>query len=149
MKTVGILGGMSNVATMTYYKGINQRVNELMGGYNIAEIIMHSVNFANIEAFVRGDDWDASADYLVDKAKKLEGAGADFLLCVSNTMHRVAPQIEAAVNIPLLHIAEPTARAIKTAHLQTIGLLGTMPVMRASYMRDYYAERGIEILVPC
>ncbi len=148
MKTIGILGGMSNVATTTYYKGINQRVNELLGGYNIAEIIMHSVNFANIEAFVRGDEWDASAEYLVDKAQKLERAGADFLLCVSNTMHRVAPQIEAAVSVPFLHIAEPTAKAIKAADFQTVGLLGTMPVMNANYMRDYYAKHGIEVLVP-
>ena len=148
LKTIGILGGMSNVATVNYYKGINQRVNELMGGYNIAEIIMHSVNFANIEAFVRGNQWDDSADYLVDKAMKLEQAGADFILCVSNTMHRVAPQIEAAINVPFLHIGEPTAEAIKSAKIHTIGLLGTLPIMKANYMRDYYTKRGINVVVP-
>ena len=148
LKTIGILGGMSNVATANYYKGINQRVNDIMGGYNIAEILMHSVNFANIEAFVRAGEWDASADYLVDKAQKLERAGADFLLCVSNTMHKVAPQIEEAINIPFLHIAEPTAKAIKDDKLNRVGLLGTKPVMEADYMRDYYAKRGISVLVP-
>ena len=148
MKTVGILGGMSNVATVNYYKGINQRVNELMGGYNIAEIILHSVNFANIEAFVRGNQWDDSADYLVDKALKIERAGADFILCVSNTMHRVAPQIEAAINVPFLHIAEPTVEAIKSAKINTIGLIGTLPIMEANYMRDYYIKYGINVVVP-
>ena len=148
LKTIGILGGMSNVATVNYYKGINQRVNELMGGYNIAEIIMHSVNFANIEAFVRGNQWDDSADYLVDKALKLERAGADFILCVSNTMHRVAPQIEAAINVPFLHIGEPTVEAIKSAEINTIGLVGTLPIMEASYMRDYYIKHGINVVVP-
>ncbi|WP_319422776.1 aspartate/glutamate racemase family protein [Pleurocapsa sp. FMAR1] len=148
LKTIGILGGMSNIATVNYYKGINQRVNELMGGYNIAEIVMHSVNFANIEAFVRSNQWDDSADYLVDKALKLERAGADFILCVSNTMHRVAPQIEAAIKVPFLHIAEPTIEAIKSAKIDTIGLLGTLPIMEANYMRDYYIQRGIDVVVP-
>ena len=148
LKTIGILGGMSNIATVSYYKGINQRVNELMGGYNIAEIVMHSVNFANIEAFVRANQWNDSADYLVDKALKLERAGADFILCVSNTMHRIAPQIEAAINIPFLHIAEPTVEAIKSAKIHTIGLLGTLPVMEADYMRNYYIQRGINVVVP-
>ena len=138
----------SNVATVNYYKGINQRVNEIMGGYNIAEIIMHSVNFANIEAFVRGNQWDDSADYLIDKALKLEQAGADFILCVSNTMHRVAPQIEAAINVPFLHIAEPVVEAIESAKMHTVGLLGTLPIMEANYMRDYYIKHGINVVVP-
>lgn len=148
LKTIGILGGMSNVATTNYYKGINQRVNQLIGGYNIAEIIMHSVNFANIEAFVRANQWDDSADYLVDKALKLERAGADFILCVSNTMHRVAPQIEAAIEIPFLHIAEPVVEAIRLVKIHTVGLLGTLPIMEENYMRDYYIQRGINVVVP-
>ena len=109
---------------------------------------MHSVNFANIEAFVRNNQWNDSADYLVDKALKLERAGADFILCVSNTMHRVAPQIEAAIEVPFLHIAEPAIEAIKSAKIHTVGLLGTLPTMEANYMRDYYVQRGINVVVP-
>ena len=148
MKTIGVLGGMSNQATAEYYRGLNAGVNARRGGWNTAEVIINSVNFARIEEFVRADQWDESGVYLSDKARGLERAGADFFLCVSNTMHRVAPAFTAAVTIPFLHIADPTAQAIRAAGLQRVALLGTLPVMAADYMKRRYLEFGVETLVP-
>ena len=97
MKTIGILGGMSNQATSEYYRLTNAGINQMRGGWNIAELLLYSVNFANIEAFVRREQWDDAANYLVAKARQLEWGGADFIIMVLNTMHRVAPQIEASI----------------------------------------------------
>lgn len=148
MKTIGVLGGMSNQATSEYYRGINAGVNARLGGWNTAEVIINSVNFARIEEFVRTERWDESGDYLSDKARGLERAGADFFLCVSNTMHRVAPAFTAAVEMPFLHIADPTAQAILAAGLKRVALLGTLPIMAADYMSGRYLEFGVETLVP-
>jgi aspartate racemase len=149
MKTIGVLGGMSNQATAEYYRLINELVNARLGGWNIAEMLISSVNFANIERFVRTDDWDQAGLYLASKALGLERAGAELLLCVSNTMHRVADVFTAGLSIPFLHIADPTGEAIRAAGLSRIALLGTKPVMSAGYLRDRYTRRfEVEILVP-
>jgi len=149
MKTIGVLGGMSNQATAEYYRLINEAVNARLGGWDTAEVIVTSVNFGNIERFVRTGAWEDAGRYLAAKAQGLERAGADLLICVSNTMHRVCDMFTAGLRIPFLHIADPTGEAIRTAGLARVGLLGTLPVMSASYLRDYYTRRfGIEILVP-
>src|SRR5688572_12311875 len=149
MKTIGILGGMSNQATAEYYRLINQGVNERLGGWDIAEIVVHSVNFGNIEHFVRNELWDEAATYLCAKAQGTERAGADVLLCVSNTLHRVADRIKASIGIPFIHIADPTGSAVRAAGLSKVTLLGTRPVMSASYLQDHYREHhGVAIVTP-
>ncbi len=148
MRTLGLLGGMSSVATGEYYRRLNQAVNTLRGGHAAAELLMYSVNFENIEAFVRGDSWPEAAAYLVDKARRLERGGAEVLMLGTNTMHRVAPQIEAAVSIPLLHIVDVTAEAARSVGVRTVGVLGTRPVMEAAFYQERFASFGIEVITP-
>lgn len=149
MKTIGILGGMSNQATMEYYRLINQAVNEQFGGWDIAETVIIGVNFGNIEHFVRHDLWQEAGEYLAQKAQAAQLANADLLICVSNTLHQVADKFTQNISIPFIHIADPTGSAIVKAGLKRIGLLGTKPVMSAPYLRDYYRSKfGIDIVVP-
>ncbi|MCK5555965.1 MAG: amino acid racemase [Alphaproteobacteria bacterium] len=149
MKTIGILGGMSNQATMEYYRQINHAVNQKLGGWDIAETVIVGVNFGNIEYFVRNELWDEAAKYLAGKAQALEAADADFVVCVSNTMHRVSDIFCAEIKIPFLHIADPIGRRIRLRGLDRIGLLGTKSVMVDPYMRDYYKQNfGVEIITP-
>ncbi len=149
MKRIGILGGSSNESTAEYYKRLNQSVNRRLGGFNTAELLVSSMNFALAEDWVRRGDWDAAADYLTDRAEALERAGAELMLCVSNTLHRVADAYTARLKIPFLHIVDPTATAIRAAGHTRVGLLGTKPVMSTDYLKRRYAERfGVEILVP-
>ncbi|MBW4548559.1 MAG: aspartate/glutamate racemase family protein [Symplocastrum torsivum CPER-KK1] len=149
MKTIGFLGGMSSQATAEYYRLINQGVKAIRGGHTVAEILMYSVNFQNIEAFVRNEQWEDAANYLVDKALRIERGGADFLIIGTNTMHRVAPQIASAIKIPLVHIIDVTAEAILRLGLKTIGILGTKPVMEADFYRNRFKEKfDIELIAP-
>lgn len=147
--TIGVLGGMSNQATAEYYRLLNDGLNRRLGGWDNGEIVIVSVNFGNIEHFVRTDAWDEASRYLTAKVDALERAGADVILCVSNTLHRVVEPIMAGRATPFIHIAAPTGEAIRTAGLSRIGLLGTMPTMRSDYLRNWLTERyGIEVLVP-
>jgi aspartate racemase len=149
LKTIGILGGMSDQATLEYYRAINAAVNRRLGGWDIAETVIVGVNFGNIEHFVRHARWDEAGEYLAAKAEAAERAGADLLLCVSNTLHRVADRMRRDLRIPFLHIVEPTGNAIRSRGLTRVGLLGTKPVMSMPYLRDVYEERfGLEVLVP-
>jgi aspartate racemase len=149
MKTIGVLGGMSQTATAEYYRLLNQRVNARLGGWNSAELVLSSVNFACIERFVRNGLWQEAGEYLAVRAQGLQRAGADFLLCVSNTMHRVSDDFMAGLSIPLLHIVDPTGEAMRAQGITKVGLLGTQPVMGSSYLRSRYADKfGIETLVP-
>jgi aspartate racemase len=148
MKTIGVLGGMSSQATGEYYRMLNTGINSIRGAWNTAELLLYSVNFANIEAFVRRDQWDDAANYLVAKAIQLEQGGADFIVMVSNTMHRVAPQIEAAIQIPLIHIVDVAAEEIKKHGVSKVGVLGTKPVMEADFYRDRFRQHGIEAIAP-
>lgn len=149
MKRIGILGGSSDQSTAEYYRRLNAAVNERLGGWNTAELLMSSMNFALSERWVRTEDWDAAATYLTDRARALEAAGADLLICVSNTLHRVADRFTAGLQVPFLHIADPTARAIKAAGYRRVGLLGTRPVMATDFMKRRYLERfGITAIAP-
>lgn len=149
MKTIGLLGGMSWESTLPYYRHINEAVRERLGGLHSARLVLYSLDFHEIEALQRQGDWAAAGTLLADAARRLESAGADFLLLCTNTMHKVAPAIEAATNIPLLHIADPTAAAIRRAGLSRVGLLGTRFTMEQAFYRGRLAERhGIEVLVP-
>ena len=149
MKTIGLLGGMSWESTALYYKWINELVKEKLGGLHSAKIAMVSLDFQEIEDLQHRSEWEASGEILSKAAQQIEAAGADFLLICTNTMHKVAPQVEAAINIPLLHIADATADAIKQQGINTIGLLGTNFTME----QDFYAGRlsekhGLKVLIP-
>ncbi len=149
MKRIGILGGSSDQATADYYRRLNEAVNNRLGGWNTAELLISSMNFAFSADCVRNDRWDAVGAYLADRARALEGAGADLLICVSNTLHRVADQFTAGLGIPFLHIVDPTGEAIRRAGLTRVGLLGTKSVMATDFLKRRYAERfGIEIQTP-
>ena len=147
-KTIGILGGMSNRATVEYYNAINKAVNQSIGEWDIAETLIIGCNFGNIEYFVRQNKWQDAKDYLVNKAKAAENGGAGILICMSNTMHKVLGDIEQEISIPFIHIATPTAQAITSSGLDRVALLGTKPIMAESYMREKYEAFGLEIIVP-
>ena len=148
-KTIGLLGGMSWESSALYYGWINKLVKQKLGGLHSARIAMVSVDFQEIEDLQRRCDWVSAGEILAKAAQQVEAAGADFLLICTNTMHKVAPQVEAAIRIPLLHIADATAERVKAAGMDTIGLLGTKFTME----QDFYAGRlevmhGLKVLIP-
>ncbi len=148
MKTIGLLGGMSWESTALYYRAINESIKERLGGLHSAQIALISVDFQEIETLQTSGDWHSAAEQLAAAARRVEVAGADFLLICTNTMHKVAPQIESAISIPLLHIADATADRIKERGMETVGLLGT----RFTMEQDFYAGRlehhGLQVLIP-
>ena len=149
MKTIGMLGGMSWESTLNYYRAINEGVKEALGGLHSAKIILHSVDFAPIEALQQKEDWDKTAEILSAAARSVELCGADFLIICTNTMHKVAPRIQEAITIPILHIADATARVLQKNNIRRAGLLGTKFTME----QDFYKSRlkdnfGIEVVVP-
>ena len=149
MKTIGLIGGMSWESTIPYYRQINQSIKERLGGLHSAKVVLYSVDFHEIERLQHAGDWEAAGQLLAAAARALELAGADFLVLCTNTMHKVAPAIEAAVRIPLFHIADPTAEAIKDAGLSTVGLLGTRFTMEQAFYKDRLRERhGLQVLIP-
>lgn len=149
MKTIGLLGGMSWESTAGYYRAINQGVKDALGGLHSARIVMVSVDFQPLEELQRAGDWDRIAAVLIQAAMQVERAGADFLLICTNTMHRVAPAIESAINIPLLHIADATAGEIVQAGIRRVGLLGTAFTMEQTFYKGRLQEKyGIEVIVP-
>lgn len=149
MKIVGLIGGMCWESTIPYYRQINELIKERLGGLHSAKIILYSVNFHDIERLQHAGDWETAGQLMGDAARCLEGAGADFLVLCTNTMHKVAAAIEAAVHIPLLHIADPTAAEIKAAGFSTVGLLGTRFTMEESFYKDRLQERhGLRIMIP-
>lgn len=149
MKTIGLIGGMSWESTIPYYRQINETVKERLGGLHSAKIVLYSVDFHEVEQLQHSGDWEAAAALLAGAARSLESAGADFLVLCTNTMHKVVPAIEAAVRIPLLHIADPTAEEIKRAGLVTVGLLGTRFTMEQEFYKNRLCERhGLRVLVP-
>ena len=149
MKTIGLIGGMSWESTIPYYRQINETIKERMGGLHSAKIVLYSVDFHEIERLQHAGDWEAAGAVLAQAARSLEAAGADFLVLCTNTMHKVAPDIEAAVRIPLLHIADPTAVELKRAGHSTVGLLGTRFTMEQAFYRDRLSERhGLRVIVP-
>lgn len=149
MKTIGLIGGMSWESTIPYYRQINQSIKEHLGGLHSAKVVLYSVDFHEVERLQHAGDWAAAGELLAGAARALELAGADFLVLCTNTMHKVAPTIEAAVRIPLFHIADPTAEAIKAAGLATVGLLGTRFTMEQAFYKDRLRERhGLQVLIP-
>ncbi|WP_299491358.1 aspartate/glutamate racemase family protein [uncultured Shewanella sp.] len=149
MKTIGLLGGMSWESTMSYYQGLNQGIKTRLGGLNSAKIALWSVNFAEIETHQRLGEWDKAANILIKAAQQVEASGADFLLICTNTMHKVASQIEAAIDIPLLHIADPTAKQLIKDNITTVGLLGTQFTMEDRFYKGRLAEKfAIEVITP-
>jgi len=149
LKTIGLIGGMSWESTIPYYRQINQSIKEHLGGLHSAKVVLYSVDFHEVERLQHAGDWAAAGELLAGAARALELAGADFLVLCTNTMHKVAPTIEAAVRIPLFHIADPTAEAIKAAGLATVGLLGTRFTMEQAFYKDRLRERhGLQVLIP-
>lgn len=149
MKTIGLLGGMSWESTASYYSAINSGVKQQLGGLHSAKIAMVSVDFSEIEQLQHQGDWEGTAEILCDAAQSVEAAGADFLLVCTNTMHKVAPAIEQAVSIPLIHIADATAEQLKRDGVQRVGLLGTRFTMEQDFYKGRLSEQfGIEVLVP-
>ena len=149
MKTLGLIGGMSWESTIPYYRIINETVRERLGGLHSARLILYSVDFHAIERLQQAGAWDDAGRMLADAARSLEAAGAQGLALCTNTMHKVAPAIAAAVTIPLLHIADPTAAAIRRAGLTTVGLLGTRFTMEQDFYRRRLTDRhGLTVIVP-
>ncbi|MCC2970707.1 aspartate/glutamate racemase family protein [Massilia sp. IC2-476] len=148
MKTIGLIGGMSWESTVPYYRSINETVRELRGGLHSAKLVLVSVDFDEVERLQRTGDWDRAGLLLADCARRLESAGADFIVLCTNTMHKVAPAIDAAAGIPLFHIADPTAEAIRAQGLRRIGLLGTRFTMEQDFYRARLQQHGLEVLVP-
>ena len=149
MKTIGLLGVMSWESTVGYYRAINLGVKEKLGGLHSAKIAMVSVDFEPIGKLQHSGDWQGTADILVEAAKNVERAGADFLLICTNTMHKVAPEIEQAITIPLLHIADATAEVLVNKDIKTVGLLGTAFTMEQDFYKGRLQEKfGLTVLVP-
>jgi aspartate racemase len=149
VKVIGLIGGMSWESTVLYYCQINEGIKERLGGLHSAKVILYSVDFHEVEYFQQTGDWAAAGERLANVARLLELAGADCLVICSNTMHKVAPAVEAAVQIPLLHIADPTAIEIKRAGYTRIGLLGTRFTMEEDFYRERLCEHhGLEVLIP-
>jgi amino-acid racemase len=149
MRIIGLLGGMSWESTASYYRLLNTAIKEQLGGLHSAKVIVYSVDFHEIERLQRAAEWDAAGALLADAAKSLEAAGANCLLIGANTMHKVAPAIEAAVRIPLLHVVDATAAAIRKAGLSKVGLLGTRFVMEQDFYVDRLRDRhGLGVLIP-
>jgi len=149
MKTIGLIGGMSWESSLEYYRLVNERVKERLGGFHSAECVLYSVDFADIERMQDRGDWDAAAHRLGRAALALESAGADFALLCTNTMHKVFDAIQGKIRIPLLHIAEVTAREIRARGITRVGLLGTRFTMEQEFYKGKLSsEYGIEVLVP-
>jgi aspartate racemase len=149
MKTIGLIGGMSWESSVSYYRLVNTEVKRRLGGLHSAQVLMHSVDFAPIEALQHQGDWDGAAAILIDAARRLESGGADFFLIATNTMHRVADEVAGAVDIPLLHIADATAEVLRRDGVRRIGLLGTAFTMELEFYKNRLSERfGIDVIVP-
>lgn len=149
MKVIGLIGGMSWESTVPYYRVINETVKEKLGGLHSARLVLYSVDFHEIERMQQSGDWAAAGALLADAARALQAAGAECIVVCTNTMHKVAELIVAAVNIPLLHIADPTADAIKRAGHTTVGLIGTRFTMEQDFYRDRLStQHGLTVLTP-
>ena len=147
-RVIGMLGGMSWESTAEYYRLANEGVRDRLGGLHSARIVLTSVDFAEIEVLQVAGEWDRAGDLLAAEAARLEAAGAELLVLCTNTMHKVADRVQAAVGIPLLHLADTTATAVRAAGLTTVGLLATAFTMEQEFYRDRLAGHGLDVLVP-
>lgn len=149
MKTIGLLGGMSWESTLGYYRVINEGVRRKLGGLHSAKIALYSVDFEPIEQLQHAGDWEGTAKILSEAAKRIQAAGADFLLVCTNTMHKVASEIESSIQIPLLHIADTTADILVNEQIKSVGLLGTAFTMEQEFYKGRIEHNyGLEVLVP-
>lgn len=149
MKTIGLIGGMSWESSLVYYRLMNELVKTKLGGFHSCRSVMYSVDFAEIEELQHRGDWEQLEERMIDAAKKIEAGGADFAVICTNTMHKLADQIQKNISIPLLHIADAAAEEIKKSSIQTIGLLGTKFTMEEDFYKCRLKERhGIEVMIP-
>ena len=148
MKTIGFIGGMSWESTVTYYQLVNKIIQQELGGFHSAKVLLYSVDFAEIEKCQAEDDWEKGADILSTAAINLEKAGADFIVICTNTMHKVVPQIQSRINIPILHIAEATAEELIAHNITKVALLGTKYTMTQDFYRSKLEATGIAVLIP-
>ena len=148
MKTIGLIGGMSWESTISYYKIINEEIKNRLGGLHSAKIILHSVEFAEIERCQASGNWEKCGRIIGTAAQGLETAGADFILICTNTMHKVVPQIASMIRIPIIHIAESTADELEKCQIQKVGLLGTKYTMTQDFYKQKLIDRGIDTIIP-
>lgn len=149
MKTIGLIGGMSWESSIHYYQIINQQIKEILGGVHSCKSLMYSVDFGEISKLQHNGDWDKLGKMMIDAALRLEKGGADFIVLCTNTMHKLAPEIEKSINIPLLHIADVTADVVKHSQIQKVALLGTKFTMEQDFIKDrLLARNGIETIIP-
>ncbi|MBE5847793.1 MAG: aspartate/glutamate racemase family protein [Lachnospiraceae bacterium] len=148
MKTIGLIGGMSWESTVTYYEILNRETAAKLGGFHSSKILMYNVDFAELEHNMSEGNWTANAVILADAAKRLEKAGADFIVIATNTMHKLVPDIEREIGIPILHIADATASAIKRDDRRKVGLLGTKFTMTQDFIKDRLKDAGLEVIIP-
>lgn len=148
LKTIGLLGGMSWESTVTYYQIINEVVKQELGGLHSAEVLLYSVDFSEIEKCQADGDWEKSAEILSKAAESLEKAGADFIVICTNTMHKVASQIQSRIKIPVIHIAEATADELKYHNISKVALLGTKYTMTQDFYKEKLEKAGISVLIP-
>lgn len=148
MKRIGLLGGMSWESSALYYQAINEGVRERLGGLHSADLVMISVDFAEIESLQSSGDWERAGDILAEEAIRLERAGASCVVICTNTMHKVADRVQAAVGVPLLHLADVTAAAVVEAGVHRVALLGTRFTMREPFYRERLKSRDLDVIVP-
>ncbi|MEP6675141.1 MAG: aspartate/glutamate racemase family protein [Ferruginibacter sp.] len=148
MKTIGIIGGISWLSTADYYRLINEMINEKLGSVNAGKIILYSVNYEEIKLLTEAGRWDKMSEMLCDIAVKLETAGADCIMISANTMHKIADDIQQAINIPFIHIAEVVADAINKKQIKKVALLGTKYTMQLDFYRDKLSAKGIQTIIP-
>lgn len=148
MKTIGFIGGISWLSSIDYYRIINEQINQRLGGVEAGRIILYSVNFGEVKALTLQDDWDALARMVSDAARKLQNAGADCLLIGANTMHKIAGEVQKAISVPLIHIAQVTAAAVQSAGIKKVALLGTRYTMEFDFYPEKLREYGIDTIIP-
>jgi aspartate racemase len=149
MKTIGMIGGMSWESSVEYYKIVNEGIHQALGGVHSAKSVMVSVDFAEPDLWMKEGDWTKITNLMVQSAQQVESAGAEFLLICTNTMHKMAEEVQSAIKIPLLHIADATAQPIVAQGIQTIGLLGTRFTMKEDFMKKRLAEKfGLKVITP-
>lgn len=148
MKKIGLIGGISWLSTIDYYRLLNQKINEQLGGVHSAQILLSSVNFDEVKRLTLADDWNGLAGMMSREAKRLEQAGADFILIGANTMHNIADAVQASIQIPFIHIAEEAGKEIVKLQLKKVALLGTKYTMQLDFYKNKLAEQGIETIIP-
>lgn len=148
MKTIGLIGGLSWESSVEYYRHLNVLVREQLGGLHSAKILMYSFDFEEIVCLQKSGDWETATQRMIDAAQTLEKGGADLLLICTNTMHKMADEVQASVSIPLIHIADETGKEIKARNLKKVGLLGTRFTMEHPFYKERLLAMGIEAIVP-